>query len=225
SKDQTVPTYYSAEVDDIENFLFDFEGYEKAKKYDKDTLCLQDLKMTIMEKVKAENETEIKINRLKCLKQDEKKSISEYTNQYEAYVQVMRNQLRSNKKRDWYIRSLKDPYKSKFESRYPKNYEKVKKKALKMEEYDKDRALNEHNKSNIARKTPHPSKSDMDLYSIVNGLAALSINQFTEKDSMISSKYLRVELLDENECGDIRVFSKRKRNDNAIEFVKPTVKR
>ncbi|CAG8740376.1 966_t:CDS:2, partial [Cetraspora pellucida] len=30
SKNQTVPVYHGAEVDDIENFLFDFEGHKNV---------------------------------------------------------------------------------------------------------------------------------------------------------------------------------------------------
>ncbi|CAG8762328.1 95_t:CDS:1, partial [Cetraspora pellucida] len=59
--------------------------------------------------------------------------------------------------------------------------------ALEMEEYDRDRALNEHNKSNISEETPHPSKSDVDLDSIVNGLAALSINRMEREEKLSRS--------------------------------------
>ncbi|CAG8764430.1 11507_t:CDS:1 [Cetraspora pellucida] len=45
-----------------------------------------------------------------------------------------------------------------------------------MEEYSRDKALNEHKASNIPEETPPLSKSYVDLDTIVNGLAALSIN-------------------------------------------------
>ncbi|CAG8671093.1 3769_t:CDS:1, partial [Cetraspora pellucida] len=48
--------------------------------------------------------------------------------------------------------------------------------ALEMEEYSRDKALNEHKASNIPKETPPLGKSDVDLDTIMNGLAALSIN-------------------------------------------------
>ncbi|CAG8694588.1 1690_t:CDS:1, partial [Racocetra persica] len=47
---------------------------------------------------------------------------------------------------------------------------------------------------------------------------------YTEKGSMIGSKYLRVKLLDKNKYGDIRAFGKKK-IDDIIEVVQPTVKK
>ncbi|CAG8628461.1 14032_t:CDS:2, partial [Ambispora leptoticha] len=294
SKDLTVPIYRGAEVDDIKNFLFDFEGYGKAKKdLIQSKKTWKDLKKEIVEKIKSDNETEVKINRLKRVKQDERESVREYTNRYEAYTQAVKSQLRNDEKRDWYIRGLRDPYRTKVENRCPKNYDKAKKKALEMEEYNRDRALSERKDSNIPDETPQPSKADVDLDSIVNGLAALSINrvereeklnrsdienmiqsavaktvkdlnrkqsyqkpnkprtcfqcgqeghivkncpnrnkgetqtnqgitfnnadvrlvEFTEKRPTNGAEYLRVELLDKDECGDIRAFDSRSTNE------------
>ncbi|CAG8582211.1 25160_t:CDS:2 [Cetraspora pellucida] len=186
SKDQIVPVYHDAEVDDIENFLFDFEEYDKAKKYNEDILCSI---------VKAENKTETNSG-------------------------VIRN-----------VTSI-----------------------FMMKDYSRNKALNKHKASNIPEETPLLSKSNVELNTIVNGLAALSINrveqkekephhkelpnqnkstsqinkgitfnnadiclvEFTEKGSMNSSKYLKVELLDVNEYCNVRVFGKRKRNDDAL---------
>ncbi|CAG8631005.1 10431_t:CDS:2 [Cetraspora pellucida] len=76
------------------------------------------------------------------LKGIERESIREYTNQYEAYAQTV-------------------------ESHCPKNYKKAKKKALEMEDYNRDKALNEHKASNIPEKTP-PLKEKLNQSDIEN---------------------------------------------------------
>lgn len=100
------------------------------------------LKAKITEKIKAENEPEIMILRSKRLKQDEKESVREYTNRYEAHTEPVDTKLRSDEKRDWYTQGLREPVRSKVENYCPKNYEKAKKKALGMDEYKREKNQN-----------------------------------------------------------------------------------
>ncbi|CAG8553268.1 8432_t:CDS:1, partial [Racocetra persica] len=51
-------------------------------------------------------------------------------------------------------------------------------------EYNRDRALSEHKESNILDKTSQPSKAEVNLDSIVNGLAALSINRVEREEKL-----------------------------------------
>ncbi|CAG8478894.1 536_t:CDS:2 [Dentiscutata erythropus] len=165
-QDTTIPVYKGAKVDDIEDFLFNYEGYAKAKKYDEETTCFR--------KVKAENEPELKIVQLKHLKQDDKESVREYTNRYEAYAEAARNKLRANEKHDWYIQ----------ESHCPKNYDKAKKKALEMDEYKRDKDLNKNNSSTRSEETAQSNKADVDIDSIINRLAVLSINWVEQEEKL-----------------------------------------
>ncbi|CAG8799424.1 3486_t:CDS:2, partial [Racocetra persica] len=158
SIDMTILVYRSAEVDDIENFFFDYEGYAKAKKYNEETICFR----KIISKVKADNESELKIVWLKHLKQGNKESVREYTN-------------RTDEKHDWFIQGLKEPYYSKVENYYPKDYEKVKKKALGIEEYKRKRD-HRYEDQPTSEDTPYFNKPDADIDSLVTKLAALKIN-------------------------------------------------
>ncbi|CAG8616767.1 6322_t:CDS:2, partial [Cetraspora pellucida] len=49
--------------------------------------------------------------------------------------------------------------------------------------------------------------------------------EFTEKDSTDSSEYLKIELLGEDKCSNIRAFSKRKRKDDIDEVLEPLGKK
>ncbi|CAG8848699.1 12479_t:CDS:1, partial [Racocetra persica] len=48
---------------------------------------------------------------------------------------------------------------------------------------------------------------------------------FTEKHPTNGAEYLKIELLSEDECSDVRAFGKRKRNNNVIETIEPLGKR
>ncbi|CAG8767058.1 24105_t:CDS:2, partial [Dentiscutata erythropus] len=185
SFDTTIPVYKDAEVDDIENFLFNYEGYAKAKKYDEETTCFRvymhmpesmrmwvrklvqtektwaSLKSKISEKIKAENKPEIMILRLKRLKQEEKKSVREYTNRYEAQSESV-------------------------ESHCPKNYEKAKKKALGMDEYKREK--NQILGGDKSEEPVTSSKTDADINSLVNELEALKINRVERTGPSHNSK-------------------------------------
>ncbi|CAG8485462.1 7455_t:CDS:2, partial [Dentiscutata erythropus] len=156
-----------AEVDDIENFLFDYKGYAKAKKYNEETTCFKtSLKTKISEKIKAENEPKIKILRLKHLKQEEKKLVREYMNRYEAHIEHVNTKLRLDEKCDWYIKGLREPFRSKVENCCSKDYKKAKKKALGMDEYKRE------------KNQEHEGERSKDL---VNELAALEINRIEQE--------------------------------------------
>ncbi|CAG8620248.1 3692_t:CDS:10, partial [Ambispora leptoticha] len=94
----------------------------------------------------------------------------------------------NDKKRDWYLQSLKKLYRTKIENCCPKNYDKAKKKALEMEEYNRDKTLKKHKDSNIPENP-------------------------------------QLNLLDVDECGDIRAFEKRKKKDEVTESFEPLGKR
>ncbi|CAG8838434.1 31212_t:CDS:2, partial [Racocetra persica] len=55
--------------------------------------------------------------------------------------------------------------------------------------------------------------------------ADVRLVEFREKGNRNEEEYLKVELLDKNECGDIRVFRKRNRKDDINEVMEPSVKR
>ncbi|CAG8550435.1 12016_t:CDS:2 [Dentiscutata erythropus] len=178
SFDTTIPVYKGAEVNDIENFLFDYEGYAKANKYDEETTYFRvymhmlesmrmwvrklvqtekmwaSLKTKIAEKITAENELEIMILWLK--------------------------RLRSDEKRNWYIQGLREPFRSKVESHCPKNYKKAKKKALGIDEYKREK--NQTYEGDKFKEPVTCSKTDVDIDSLVNKLAALKINRIERED-------------------------------------------
>ncbi|CAG8662985.1 17792_t:CDS:2, partial [Cetraspora pellucida] len=97
-------------------------------------------------KIKAENATEVKINQLKHLKQKKRELVKEYTNCYKTSAQAIKNQLRTDKKCDWYIK----------------------------EKYNKDKTLNEHKALNISEENFQQNKFNVNLDSIVNRLATLN---------------------------------------------------
>ncbi|CAG8806834.1 9762_t:CDS:1, partial [Racocetra persica] len=60
-----------------------------------------------------------------------------------------------------------------------------KKKALGMEDYRRDKDINQQKDTIISEETLQSGKSDVDIDSIVNGFAALSIN-YVEHDDKLS---------------------------------------
>ncbi|CAG8677367.1 20583_t:CDS:2 [Cetraspora pellucida] len=147
----------------------------------------QNLKKTIIEKVKAKNATKVKINWLKCFKQEEKES-----------------------------------------------------------------ALNKNKASNILEENSQQNKSDvkLDSINIIQNVVAKPIKdiskrqnnsqakrgiifdnadihlvEFTEKGPMTGNKYLKIELLNENGCCNIRLFGKRKRKNAVSKTMQPIRKR
>ncbi|CAG8744151.1 32656_t:CDS:2, partial [Racocetra persica] len=101
-----------------------------------------------------------------------------------------------------------------------------KKKALEIEEYRRDKNLNKKKDSTIPEENQQASKADVDIDSFVSGLAVLSINRVENEEKLsrkTSSKkndeYLKIELLNENECGDVQVFGKRKRENDVNETI------
>ncbi|CAG8711231.1 11682_t:CDS:2, partial [Cetraspora pellucida] len=52
--------------------------------------------------------------------------------------------------------------------------------------------------------------------------ADVRLVEFREKGNRNKKEYLKVELLDENECSDIRAFVKRKRKDDISEVMEPS---
>ncbi|CAG8765168.1 16348_t:CDS:2, partial [Racocetra persica] len=116
--------------------------------------------------VKRENKLEMKIT-VKTLKQDEKESVKE----------------------------LNEPYHSKIEDCYLKNYDKTKKKAVEMEEYNRDKSYNKQNDPTSPDTTSNINKSDVDIDSLVTKLAALKINCVNQEDQ---SKHDQVENLIQN---------------------------
>ncbi|CAG8724357.1 142_t:CDS:2 [Dentiscutata erythropus] len=189
SQDTTIPVYKGAEVDDIEDFLFDYEGYAKAKKYDEETTCFRvymhmpESSRAWVQKIVQTEKTWDNLKKENC-RSGEKESVREYTNRYKAYAEVAGNKLRADEKRDWYVQGLKEPYQSKIESHCPKNYDKAKKKALEMGEYKRDKDLNKNNSFTGPDETAQSNKADMDIDSIVNRLAALSINRVEREEKL-----------------------------------------
>ncbi|CAG8751123.1 1637_t:CDS:2, partial [Cetraspora pellucida] len=151
SFDTTIPVYKGAEMDDIENFLFDYEGYIKVKKYDKETTCFR-VYMHMPESMRI----------------------------YEAHTESIDMKLRSDEKRNWYIQGLRESFCSKVENCCPKDYDKAKKKALGIDEYKRER--NQNQEGDKFAKPVTSSKTDIDINSLVNELAALKINHIEQED-------------------------------------------
>ncbi|CAG8553248.1 8431_t:CDS:2, partial [Racocetra persica] len=55
--------------------------------------------------------------------------------------------------------------------------------------------------------------------------ADIRLVEFTEKCPTNEAEYLKIELLSEDEYGDVRAFGKRKRNNDVIETIEPLGKR
>ncbi|CAG8781658.1 17349_t:CDS:2, partial [Racocetra persica] len=137
---------------------------------------------------------------------------------------------------------LKEPYYSKVKNYYPKDYEKVKKKVLGIEEYKREK---DHKYGNqpASEDMLHIYKPDIDINSLVTELAVLKINcldqegqlnddlanknikfnnadiymvEFIEASSENSDEYLMVEVINDNITHNLRPVGKRKRENGEL---------
>ncbi|RIB07281.1 hypothetical protein C2G38_2214919 [Gigaspora rosea] len=90
-------------------------------------------------KVNAKIDDMIKINRLRNIKQGEKKMARGYTSRFDAYLDLVKNSVKEYEKKDWFLDRLHELYQSKVEHFCPDIYMKTKKCALQIENFQKDR--------------------------------------------------------------------------------------
>ncbi|CAG8718986.1 34719_t:CDS:1, partial [Racocetra persica] len=65
--------------------------------------------------------------------------------------------------------------------------------------------------NHIVKNCPNQNKGESQTNKAITfNNTNIRLVEFTEKGSTISGKYLKVELLDDDECGDIKAFGKRK---------------
>ncbi|CAG8701255.1 27176_t:CDS:2, partial [Gigaspora margarita] len=94
-----------------------------------------DLNDAVIAGAQVSCDTEEKLEQLKGIKQKLKDTIKAYTNRFDTCAKIIKNYVRSIKKRQWYIQELQEPFREKVEMQYFETYDQAKKWALKMKKY------------------------------------------------------------------------------------------
>ncbi|CAG8703109.1 2380_t:CDS:2 [Cetraspora pellucida] len=144
-----------------------------------------DLKDTIIKIINAENDDRIRINRLRTMRQGEKETVRGYASRFEAYINAVKNKVRSYEQRDWFLDGLREPYWFKVETFCPTSYVKAKDCVLQIETFQKDRERYGDRKS-VPIVEEKSQSTDTDIDNIMAALGALMINHVKQETNEVS---------------------------------------
>ncbi|CAG8646350.1 11552_t:CDS:10, partial [Ambispora leptoticha] len=168
--------------------------------------------------------------------QNERESIREFTNRYEANAEAVKTQLRNDEKHDWYLRGLKKPYRTKVEIAALKIISKEKDvkdrgtAALSTNRVEQEEKLNQNDIENMIQHAVIKTIKDLNCKQTQQKASKPRIYYLYKQEGHIKGftigvEYLKIKLLNEDECGDIRAFGKRKRNNYNVAVFIPSRKK
>ncbi|CAG8537537.1 6112_t:CDS:1, partial [Scutellospora calospora] len=123
----------------------------------------------------------LKINHLRNIKQGEKEILRGYTSRFKAYLDAVKNRIRSDKQRDWYLDRMRETYRMRVENFCPRSFIKAKECAFQIENFQRDREQKDKKGISMVGEKSHSSDPDVD--GITATLEALTLNRVKQENN------------------------------------------
>ncbi|CAG8660750.1 27499_t:CDS:2, partial [Dentiscutata erythropus] len=110
------------------------------------------LKDEIIKKIRNEDDEKIRIKQLKSIVQNKEKTVREYINRFDAYMEPIKDVIRKDEKLDWFLEELNDSFRTRVEFRCPKKYDNARKWALQVENYQRKKECKDIQKDTVIQE-------------------------------------------------------------------------